>query len=577
MSTSFFSRIERARRSSLALLAATALALLGVLPVQAQVVFEGKQIVSIEQVPPEQVPAPEEVCILHPSGETANTYLLPSDLRGAVEGEALRSAEKNAEITVDYVGDFPQEAREAFERAAEIWETHITSSVEIRIEVSFEPLPEDDPDPNTLATAGTPVVFAIQFEDGTRSAYSSALTDAILGEDQRSGEPDIVARFNSERDDWYFDTGQPGSREIDFTSVAVHEIAHGLGFFGSMSVEDENGDEEGSWGFDFGSIEEPVPAIYDRFVEDLPGNRLINTDVYPNPSEELAEALTSENVFFNGPQARVGNTASEEPSDERPELYAPPEWNEGSSYSHLDEDAYPADDINSLMTPRIGFQEVVQTPGAVTCGMFADMGWELGVDCQVLLNIDLLAFDVEVAVEQEAGVEISWVLAEDTDVTEVEVQRRRLRDEYETIETIPVDDNSFCQEGSEGRVSCQFQMQDLEPGSYSFRLILVQADGSRTPGLERRVFVEPDRFVLHGPRPNPFRSQTALNVVVERSQRVIIDVYDAQGRLVRRLFNREVGQEEQVSFDAGSLSSGVYFFHVQGEDFTATEKAVLVR
>lgn len=574
MSAFFSSQVERGpRRNGLALWAVAVLTLLGAMPAQAQVVFEGRQVVSVERVPPELVPAPEEICILHPSGETANTYLLPSDLRGAVEGEALRSAAQRAEISVNYEGDFPQEAREAFERAAEIWETHITSPVEIRIDVSFEPLPEDDPDPNTLATAGSPVVFALEFEDGTRSAYGSALTDAILGEDQRSGEPDIVARFNSERDDWYFGTGQPGEREIDFTSVAVHEIAHGLGFFGSMSVEDN----EGSWGFDFGSIEEPVPAIYDRFAEDLPGNRLINTDVYPNPSEKLGDTLTSRNVFFNGPQARVGNMATEDVPDERPELYAPEEWNEGSSYSHLDEETYPADGINALMTPRIGFQEVIHTPGAVTCGMFADMGWELGVDCRALLNVDLLAFEAEALVEQEGVIELAWVLAEDSDVTEVEVQQRRFGGAFETIQTVSADENSFCQEGDDGRISCQFRVQNLEPGSYSFRLVLVEADGTRTPGLERRVFVEPERFVVYGPRPNPFRGQTFLNVVVERSQRVIVDVYDVQGRLVRRLFNREVGQEERISFDAGSLSSGMYFFYVKGEDFAESRQAVLVR
>lgn len=39
-------------------------------------ITEGKQVVGVEQVPPEQMPAPEpeEICSLQPSGETANTY-----------------------------------------------------------------------------------------------------------------------------------------------------------------------------------------------------------------------------------------------------------------------------------------------------------------------------------------------------------------------------------------------------------------------------------------------------------------------------------------------------------------------
>jgi hypothetical protein len=59
----------------------------------------------------------------------------------------------------------------------------------------------------------------------------------------------------------------------------------------------------------------------------------------------------------------------------RPVLYTPSTWEEGSSYSHLDEDTYPAGSPDSLMTPVLDLGEVVRDPGSVALGMLADVGW----------------------------------------------------------------------------------------------------------------------------------------------------------------------------------------------------------
>ncbi|MBK5289837.1 MAG: hypothetical protein JJE46_15350, partial [Acidimicrobiia bacterium] len=47
------------------------------------------------------------------------------------------------------------------------------------------------------------------------------------------------------------------------------------------------------------------------------------------------------------------------------------------SYSHLDESTYPAGDVNSLMTPAIGANEVIHSPGPIALGIFADTGWNV--------------------------------------------------------------------------------------------------------------------------------------------------------------------------------------------------------
>ena len=67
----------------------------------------------------------------------------------------------------------------------------------------------------------------------------------------------------------------------------------------------------------------------------------------------------------------------------RPRLYAPANYQVGSSYSHLNETTYSPGTPNSLMTPGLNTAESNHNPGPALLGMFVDMGWVIG-GCQIL-------------------------------------------------------------------------------------------------------------------------------------------------------------------------------------------------
>jgi len=55
-------------------------------------------------------------------------------------------------------------------------------------------------------------------------------------------------------------------------------------------------------------------------------------------------------------------------------------------------------------------------------------------------------------------------------------------------------------------------------------------------------------------------------------------VYDLLGREVAVLVNEKKGPGSyEVQFDGSGLSSGVYFYRMQGGEFVQTRKSVLVR
>jgi hypothetical protein len=265
---------------------------------------------------------------------------------------------ESANITVNYIGIWDPQAVTAFEQAVSIWETLLTSPVEIRVNATWENL-----GPGVLGGAG-PANFRRNFANAPvlDTWYPRATADKLAGTDLDPGTQDINAQFNSAFSDWYFGTdGQPPFDKYDFVSVVLHELGHGLGFTGSMRVGGGCGTGLGCWGS--GTI---FPFIYDRFAVNGSAQSLIDTNLFGNPSPELAAQLTSNNVFFNGPSAVKINGGNVK-------LYAPNPFASGSSYSHLDEifNGTP----NALMTFSASNGEAIHSPGNVTLCMFKDMGW----------------------------------------------------------------------------------------------------------------------------------------------------------------------------------------------------------
>jgi hypothetical protein len=188
---------------------------------------------------------------------------------------------------------------------------------------------------------------------------------------------DIIAVFNSDFY-WYYGTdGNPEDYQVDFISIVLHELGHGLGFIGGGWVDPYTG--EGYVRYD------TFPLIYDHFVVNGEGNPILSFD---DPSFDLAYQLTSENLFMAGKNTVEGFARSSGTMDSLalPKIFAPYGWQYGSSYSHWDEYAFLAGDVNSLMTPYFDYNEVIHQVGPITIGLFKDMGWEVNGQAAIALR-----------------------------------------------------------------------------------------------------------------------------------------------------------------------------------------------
>ncbi len=95
---------------------------------------------------------------------------------------------------------------------------------------------------------------------------------------------------------------------------------------------------------------------------------------------------------------------------------------------------------------------------------------------------------------------------------------------------------------------------------------------------KKKSFV-PSEFVLFQNYPNPFNPSTTIMFSIPERNTVSLKVYNVLGELVTDLINNETyGQGYyEVLFDAGKLSSGVYFYKIQAGKFVNIKKMILIR
>jgi hypothetical protein len=281
---------------------------------------------------------------------------------------ASAPAAATAYFSIDYVPDggsdawkescssFPEDARSAFNAAVGIWANTVSSAVPITIRACWADLGST----NTLGySGGGPVRRDFPGAPYANTWYAASLANSLHGADLDPDVFDMHITFNRNFA-WYRGTdGNTPAGQYDLVSVVLHEIAHGLNFSGSMQYAGGIG----SWGYGTG-----FPTIYDVFMHDGSGMRMIDTAVYPNSSPTLGSALISNDIWFHGSKAIMAN------SYQPVKMYIPGIWSNGSSYSHFDYDTFN-DTSNQLMVYAISDGESIHDPGAITKGLFQDLGW----------------------------------------------------------------------------------------------------------------------------------------------------------------------------------------------------------
>lgn len=266
--------------------------------------------------------------------------------------------------------------RNALEEAFKFLESLLVGSNTVVVEASFESLENL----GALAYGGPAYSYNVSLE---RSNLTVDIPVAIA--ENSSGEElndrtaaDVMIKFGEGQDFYYgYEKSEEDVRSENrqhFLVTAVHEVIHGLGFYSSFQED--------------GSLGESAPSIYDVNLYSERHNKLL---VNLSDNEERREAITSgTGLLWDGTRngensyscaqlvgARIIELVELGQSDislealdrdGKPLLYAPHDYELGSSVLHLSEES------GDIMNPG-GYAEIEDIE--LTLGILRDMSWKL--------------------------------------------------------------------------------------------------------------------------------------------------------------------------------------------------------
>jgi len=192
-------------------------------------------------------------------------------------------------------------------------------------------------------------------------------------------------------------------------------------------------------------------------------------------------------------------------------------------------------------------------------------------ECQSVLPVELVGLDSKPSAN---GVEISWSTLSETNNAGFEVQHASIGREFEAIGFVEGMGNS----NTEHSYSFDFEVD--EPGQHSFRLKQLDFNGSssHSPVVETHIDLSSVYFVEQA-YPNPFSDNAKFKLAVAEEQNIRVSLFDQLGKEVKVIFEGPVVSNQISLFEINrdGLSSGIYFYRVQGRTFQSDGMVTILR
>ncbi len=108
--------------------------------------------------------------------------------------------------------------------------------------------------------------------------------------------------------------------------------------------------------------------------------------------------------------------------------------------------------------------------------------------------------------------------------------------------------------------------------------IIKTTTGGSSIGVQQINTSLPDKFYLEQNYPNPFNPNTNIEFSLPKNSFVKLKVFDLLGREIANLVNENLSAGSyKYDFNASALTSGIYFYKLETENFSETRKMVLVK
>jgi PKD repeat protein/glucose/arabinose dehydrogenase len=190
-----------------------------------------------------------------------------------------------------------------------------------------------------------------------------------------------------------------------------------------------------------------------------------------------------------------------------------------------------------------------------------------------LLPIELSSFKGSTIEGKEILLE--WITATEINSYGFSIERRMdLNEIWDEVGFIHANGNS--------NTPIQYSYRDNsveQTGKYFYRLKMIDLDGQYEYSPVTEVSLgSPITYSLGQNYPNPFNPQTTIEFSLPKDEFLSIKVFDILGSEVITLLNeKKKAGNYKINFDAGILSSGVYFYRMNAGKYTETKKFTILK
>jgi hypothetical protein len=275
----------------------------------------------------------------------------------------------------------------AFQYAADIWGALLSTPVEIRVEANFDSL-DCDESSAVLAQSGPNTAHGnFPGAQVQNTWYIQALANSLAAMDLAPDQDDMGATFNSSLGTscsfpaaWYYGLdGNAPDEMIDFVTVVLHELAHGLGFLSLVDLE----------------TGAKLLGFNDVFMRKLENH---STGLrYPamTNSQRVSASRRTGTLHWVGAEviAASGILTDGVHPTRHVEMYAPNPQEPGASVSHFSDDLAPTE----LLEP---FYNGINHDVGLALELLADIGWHLATPEAVT--------DLAAATSTSTSIDLSW-------------------------------------------------------------------------------------------------------------------------------------------------------------------------
>jgi hypothetical protein len=87
-----------------------------------------------------------------------------------------------------------------------------------------------------------------------------------------------------------------------------------------------------------------------------------------------------------------------------------------------------------------------------------------------------------------------------------------------------------------------------------------------------------ETFTIKQNYPNPFNPKTTIVFELYQDSYVEVTIYNLEGQEIKKLYEGNLNKgEQQLTFDASNLPSGVYLYNISTPDYSQTKKMIFAK